>query len=115
VQDAVEEVDTASLENMPVGVDGGAYQWTDLHGEGIPGILMEQVDAWFYKRNFSPISQRAVEFAPIECVATKSTLALAGGHAQFMDLAGDGQPDVVVEGLQDISQVENELKSIHAL
>lgn len=95
VQDAVEEVDASSLENLPVGVGGAAYQWTDLHGEGIPGILTEQADAWFYKRNLSPISDRPVEFAPVERVASKPNLALADG-AQFMDLAGDGQPDLVV-------------------
>jgi hypothetical protein len=78
-----------------------AYQWTDLHGEGIPGILTEQGGAWFYKRNLSPINERRngarteAKFAPVELVATKPNLALAGG-AQFMDLAGDGQPDLVV-------------------
>ena len=96
VQDAVHDVDAGSLENLPIGVDGIAYQWTDLHGEGIPGMLTEQAGAWFYKRNISPISKRSVEFAPLECVATKPNLALAGGSAQFMDLAGDGQPDLVV-------------------
>jgi RHS repeat-associated protein len=96
VQDMVEDVDPASLENLPIGVDGTTYQWTDLHGEGIPGILTEQADAWFYKRNISPISQRPVEFAPLECVAAKPNLAFSGGRAQFMDLAGDGQPDLVV-------------------
>ena len=96
VQDTVQEVDAASLENLPIGVDGTAYQWTDLHGEGIPGILTEQAGAWFYKRNISPISKRPVEFAPLERVATKPNLALAGGQAQFMDLAGDGRPDLVV-------------------
>ena len=95
VQDTVEEVDASSLENLPIGVDGAAYQWTDLHGEGIPGILTEQADAWFYKRNLSPISDRPVEFAPLERVAAKPNLTLAGG-AQLMDLAGDGQPDLVV-------------------
>jgi len=94
VQDIVEEVDPASLENLPIGVEGGAYQWTDLHGEGIPGILTEQAGAWFYKRNVGPISKRPVEFAPLERVAVKPNLAIAGG-AQFMDLAGDGQPDLV--------------------
>jgi RHS repeat-associated protein len=96
VQDAVHEVDAASLENLPVGWDGTAYQWTDLHGEGIPGILTEQAGAWFYKRNISPIGRQPVEFAPLEFVATRPNLALAGGAAQFMDLAGDGQPDLAV-------------------
>jgi hypothetical protein len=104
VQDAVEEVDAESLENLPIGIDGAVYQWTDLHGEGIPGILTEQGGAWFYKRNLSPINVRQrngeehteAKFAPVELVATKPNLALAGGQAQFMDLAGDGQPDLVV-------------------
>jgi RHS repeat-associated protein len=96
VQDRVHDVDAASLENLPIGVDGTAYQWTDLHGEGIPGILSEQAGAWFYKRNISPISARPVEFAPLERVASKPNLNLAGGQAQFMDLAGDGLPDLVM-------------------
>ncbi|MGF6851688.1 SpvB/TcaC N-terminal domain-containing protein [Paraburkholderia sp. CI3] len=94
VQDAVEEVDTQSLENLPIGLDGSAYRWTDLHGEGIPGILTEQAGTWFYKRNLSPLAS-AAEFAPLETVALKPNVALSSG-ADFMDLAGDGQPDVVV-------------------
>src|SRR5688572_524974 len=96
VQDTVEDVDAGSLENLPIGVDGAGYQWTDLHGEGIPGILAEQGEGWFYKRNLSPISNRPVELAPLELVAARPNLALAGGQARFMDLAGDGQPDLVV-------------------
>ena len=104
VQDTVQEVDAESLENLPVGLDGAAYQWTDLHGEGIPGILTEQGGAWFYKRNLSPINVKpgngvphtAAKFAPVEVVAIQPNLALAGGQAQFMDLAGDGQPDLVM-------------------
>ena len=103
VQDEVEEVDAGSLENLPAGLDGGAYRWTDLHGEGISGILTEQADTWYYKRNLSPVPQRLAtgesavkaRFAPSETVASKPNVALARG-AEFMDLAGDGQPDVVV-------------------
>jgi RHS repeat-associated protein len=96
IQDQVQEVDVASLENLPAGLDGSTYQWVDLHGEGISGILTEQAGAWFYKRNISPISERPVEFAPLQRVASKPNLSMAGGQAQFVDLAGDGQPDVVV-------------------
>ncbi|MDO8948377.1 MAG: SpvB/TcaC N-terminal domain-containing protein [Desulfocapsaceae bacterium] len=103
VEARVHEVDPASLENLPVGLDGSAYQWTDLHGEGIPGILTEQGGAWYYKRNLSPINVQPdgsqtyteAQFAPIEQVAVKPNLTLAGG-AQFMDLAGNGQPDLAV-------------------
>lgn len=102
VQDTVQEVDAESLENLPTGLDGAAYQWTDLHGEGIPGILTEQGGVWFYKRNLSPINLKSgngethaePKFAPIELVTAKPNLAMASG-AQFMDLAGDGQPDLV--------------------
>jgi RHS repeat-associated protein len=103
VQGAIAEVDPASLENLPVGLDGSAYRWTDLHGEGIPGILAEQVGAWYYKRNWSPVPDKLpdgtdvvkAKFSPLETVALRPNVSLGGG-AEFMDLAGDGQPDVVV-------------------
>jgi RHS repeat-associated protein len=94
VQEEVGEVDASSLDHLPVGVDGSVWQWTDLHGEGIPGILTEQGGAWFYKRNLSPVSDQPVEFAPQELVTSKP--GLTRGTAQFMDLAGDGLPDLVV-------------------
>ena len=79
VQDTVEEVDPQSLENLPVGLDGSAYRWIDLHGEGIPGILTEQAGAWFYKRNLSPIptgcptaGSSEAQFAPLETVAAQT-------------------------------------------
>ncbi len=102
IQEEVLELDAESLENLPAGLDGSTYQWVDLHGEGIPGILTEQADAWFYKRNLSPLPVRdngsesvKARFGPEELIASKPNLALAGGQAQFMDLAGDGQPDLV--------------------
>ena len=103
VQDAVEQVDSSNLENLPLGLDGSVYRWTDLHGEGIPGILTEQAGAWYYKRNLSPIPhpfssgqvQVKAQFAPLEVVAPRPNVALGSG-AEIMDLAGDGQPDVVV-------------------
>ena len=96
MEQTVQDVDPGSLENLPAGVDGAGYEWIDLHGEGIPGILTEQADAWFYTRNLSPIGAGFVEFAPLERVEARPNLMLGGGRAQFMDLAGDGQPDLVV-------------------
>jgi RHS repeat-associated protein len=99
VHNTVEQVDPSSLENLPAGLDGSAYRWTDLYGEGIPGILAEQAGAWFYKRNLSPIPDGGdpirAKFAPLETVAGKPNVALGSG-AELMDLAGDGQPDVAL-------------------
>jgi RHS repeat-associated protein len=96
VDATLHDVGEGSLENLPVGVDGAAYAWVDLHGEGIPGILTEQGEAWFYKRNLSPIGAESVELGPTTLVTEKPNVKLAEGAARFADLAGDGQTDVVV-------------------
>ena len=103
IQKEIQEVDPASLENLPTGLDGSAYQWVDLDGEGLSGMLSEQAAGWFYKRNLSPINvvgqdgsaHVEAHFAPVELVVTKPAFGLTSGRAQFMDLAGDGQPDLV--------------------
>lgn len=104
IDNQIREVDTESLENLPVGIDGGSYRWVDLDGEGISGILTEQANAWFYKRNLSPISiaeengvpRNVARFAPLELIGRKPALAAPGtSNWQFQDLAGDGCPDLV--------------------
>jgi RHS repeat-associated protein len=102
IQEEIHEVEDESLENLPSGLDGSQYQWADLDGEGLSGILSEQGDGWFYKRNLSPVPVRTngsesikARFAPIELVASKPAVALSAGQAQFLDLAGDGQLDLV--------------------
>lgn len=104
IHDDVHAVDPESLENLPYGLDGARYQWVDLDGEGLSGILTEQAEGWFYKCNLSPINskkengQKWVEpkFGPIELVAEKPSLAaISGGRQQLLDLAGDGQLDLV--------------------
>ena len=77
------------------------YQWVDLDGEGVPGILTEQAGAWFYKRNLSPVGERdgrARARWQRGRSRGRALAGLAGGRAQFMDLAGDGQPDLVRHG-----------------
>lgn len=92
IKETVEEIDAESLENLPYGVDGSNYQFVDLDGEGLSGILTEQATAWFYKPNLG-----GGKFGPIETVATKPQLAaLSSGRQQLLDLAGDGQLDVVM-------------------
>jgi hypothetical protein len=102
VDDTIRDLDAESLENLPCGLDGGRYRWVDLHGEGLSGILTETDGAWFYKRNTSPIhlvgeqdtERPAARFGAIELVTRNPNASLAGG-AQFMDLGGDGDLDVV--------------------
>src|SRR4030095_16578473 len=84
--------------------DGAAYRWVDLEGEGLEGILSEQADGWFYKRNLAPINlepdedgveRSRAKLGPVELVDKRPNLTITG-TAQFMDLAGDGRPDLVV-------------------
>ena len=104
IDGTIRDVDADSLENLPDGFDGANYQWIDLDGEGLPGVLSEQADGWFYKRNLAPVNleqqdgrQRArAKFAPVELVAAKPSASIAAGAAQLMDLAGDGQLDLVM-------------------
>ncbi|MFE0646966.1 SpvB/TcaC N-terminal domain-containing protein [Streptomyces sp. NPDC059534] len=114
VDHTLRELDEESLDGLPTGLDGTRHTWVDLDGEGLPGILTEQGGGWFYKRNLSPLaatptgggrSPSATEsaqvapvsqarFGPAEAVLNRPSLALATG-ARFLDLAGDGHPDLV--------------------
>jgi hypothetical protein len=100
VDETIHFPDPASLENLPYGVDGSHYQWVDLDSEGSPGILTEQVDCWFYKRNVSNVpdsdGNTTARFEPVELVWAKPSSAdLQGGRQQLMDLAGDGRLSLV--------------------
>ncbi|SFE35143.1 SpvB/TcaC N-terminal domain-containing protein [Nitrosomonas sp. Nm166] len=91
IQETISELDAASLENLPIGLDGSHYQWVDLDGEGVTGILTEQANAWFYKPNLG-----GGKFGPLQPVARQPSLAaLSGGNQQLLDLAGNGQLDLV--------------------
>ncbi len=91
IQEEIREVDLKSLENLPYGLDGTKYEWVDLDGEGFSGILTEQATTWFYKANLGN-----ARFGPLEPVPVKPSLtALNTGRQQLIDLAGDGQLDLV--------------------
>lgn len=90
----VQTIAPESLVNLPYGLDGRTYQWVDLDGEGISGILTEQAGAWFYKSNLGD-----GHFGSLEKVAAKPSLAaLSSGRQQLLDLAGDGQLDLAEFG-----------------
>jgi RHS repeat-associated protein len=91
VDHRVRSLDREGLENLPAGA-AGRFQWVDLDGEGIPGLLSEQGGAWFYKPNLG-----GGRLGPLRLVAQKPSLAeLTGGTQQLVDLAGDGQKDLVL-------------------
>jgi len=103
IHDEIETIDAESLQNLPVGVGGSYYQWLDLDGEGLQGVLAEQDESWYYKRNRSPIStikdngkeKIVARFDPVIEIATEPSFAAGTAVYQFLDLAGDGNLDVV--------------------
>jgi RHS repeat-associated protein len=99
---SVQFIDAKSLECLPIGMDGTTYEWLDLDGEGTTGILSEQNEAWFYKRNLSPASARRgrhpsqpkPEFGAAELVPEKP-VGLVSRGARFLDLRGDARQSLV--------------------
>ena len=91
VNETVHEIDSESVRNLPYGVDGAGYQWIDLDSEGLTGILTEQTDSWYYKRNLGNGT-----FGGLEQVTPKPSLAaLSGGRQHLLDLSGEGLLDLV--------------------
>ncbi|MEP0367424.1 MAG: SpvB/TcaC N-terminal domain-containing protein [Cyclobacteriaceae bacterium] len=92
------------LENLPVGLDGSQYKWADLEGDGLAGILIEDRNSWYFKRNLGdenyykdlPANQSPdpeARLAPVTQVIDRPSIA--AGH-QLVDLDGDGFTDLVV-------------------
>lgn len=88
IDEVAHRLDPQSQKNLPIGVDGGTYQWVDLDGEGLPGILSKQAGAWHYKKNLG-----GGRFDTPETLHTAPTL-FAHSPEQWIDLSGDGQLDV---------------------
>jgi len=104
IDETVREVDAESLENVPSGLDGTRYQWADLDGEGLSGILTRQGNSWWYKPNLSPTnlkgnngSQRPeARFGALQTVVQQPSFSESRrARQQLMALSGDGQLDLV--------------------
>lgn len=104
IDETVRDVDPDSLRNLPAGLGDAGYRWVDLDGEGVPGILSEQGGSWYYKPNLSPANRQAISgtevtlprFGPARRVARQpSPASLNSNRVHLMDLAGDGELDVV--------------------
>jgi RHS repeat-associated protein len=91
VDPVIRTIAPEELENLPVGTEGSGYHWVDLDGEGLSGVLTEQASAWYYKANIGN-----GRFGPTRVVTNKPAMAaLASSRQQFMDLAGDGEIELV--------------------
>jgi RHS repeat-associated protein len=103
LDETVRDITGQSLANIPAGLDESRYLWADLDGEGLSGILTEQGGGWLYKRNLSalPVADQngnpvvTARFAPLETLATLPSPAYLSSGQKLLDLAGDGQLDVV--------------------
>jgi RHS repeat-associated protein len=84
------ELGEADAENLPTGIEGAAYHWADLDGEGISGILSEQGGGWYYKRNLGN-----GRFGAVELVRRKPVSSNLSGAQQLLDLGDEGQMDLV--------------------
>lgn len=104
LSDQVGEVDWESMANLPSGLANRHAHWVDLDGEGASGILMDREESWYYKRNESPAAAPPaegdeappVQFGPMKAVDWRPSYDdLQDGSHQLLDLAGDGQIDLV--------------------
>lgn len=76
-------------ENLPIGVGSLGYKWIDLYGEGLPGILTETNQAWYYKPN-----NGSGVFGAQETVIEKPSLT--PGTYAVSDFDQDGNFNLVV-------------------
>ena len=79
----------ASVENAPAGIGSFNYKWVDLYGEGLPGIMFEMSESWYYKPNLGNglLGQQ-------QLISQKPS-ALFGAYS-ISDFDGDGNPNLVV-------------------
>ncbi|MBL9135471.1 MAG: hypothetical protein JNK85_06365 [Verrucomicrobiales bacterium] len=101
LDDTIRDFDADSLRHLPHGVDDWHYRWVDLDGEGMPGILTDQAEHWYYRRNESPAAAHAsgapptARFGPLQALAAKPQPGSLLDGQRLLDLAGDGQLDLV--------------------
>ncbi len=86
ISPTLQTVDPQSLANLPMGADGEQYRFTDLDGEGLPGILTRAGSALFYKRNRGNGQLGPLERLPL----APSALEPRGGTLNLVDLDGSG-------------------------
>ena len=87
IGEELSSLDPDNLEHLPVGVDGQTYQWVDLDGDGVPGVLSDHAGGWFFKPNLGG------RLGPLRRLQRRPSASLA--QSWLLDLGGDGALDVV--------------------
>ncbi len=107
----VRTIDTDNIQGAAAGLTNN-YQWVDVYGEGIAGILAEEGEGWFYKSN---LGDRDDDGRPAFTAANKlidkpSLNGLGDGRLSLQDLAADGRKQLVVNapGLQGYFELGSE-------
>jgi hypothetical protein len=75
--------------NAPIGI-ASPYLFTDLYSEGLSGILAEQADGWYYKRNMGDGN-----FLRAHKVSPKPSFNGLGQQLTLADLDADGTKQLV--------------------
>ncbi len=88
--DEVKEISPDNGVNLPSGLEGSSYQFTDLFNEGLSGILTEQAGGWYYKHNLGDGN-----FEQIRLVSPKPSFTGLGNALQLVDLDADGGKQLV--------------------
>jgi len=86
----VKGISSPDLVHAPVGLGESHYQFTDLFNEGLPGILTEQGEGWFYKHNLG-----GGKFSQAQPVSPKPSFSGLGSQLHLMDLDADGGKQLV--------------------
>ena len=103
------------LENTPVGFTYG-HQLVDLYGEGIPGILLDQGDAWYYRNNLGDFESNGLRFSPMNTVAHRTSVGgFNDGKLTLQDLEANGQKQLVVnadgpKGFHPLNVIEGKVE-----
>ena len=79
------------LNDIPNGLDTSRWQWVDLDGEGLSGLLTERAGGWFYKRN-----EGSGGLGATQRLGSRPNVSLGAPGTRLVDLGGDGKLDVVV-------------------
>ncbi|MEZ4847684.1 MAG: SpvB/TcaC N-terminal domain-containing protein [Bacteroidia bacterium] len=91
IDEKIYHIHSEDLSNVPQGLDGQEYQFIDLYGEGLSGILKQNSTAWYYKYNLG-----GGNFGPMELVTEVPSLAI-NSQLQIADFGGDGLTDAIVQ------------------